>query len=195
MVEIRRRRSYNADWSAYLAWNLRVRLILFILAVAVSGVLSAQEIRIGYVDMKRLLDNAPQVMAGREALDVEFRPLNDQLMIDEEALLRLEQELAAATGLSVEQVNARQREIRNLQRSIERRREDLADDLNFRRNRQIKELGAEIEIAVQTVARREGYDLVLSSPVAYASATIDITEKVLAFLETDYELRSQRSGQ
>lgn len=172
-----------------------MRLILFILAVAVSGVLSAQEIRIGYVDMKRLLDNAPQVMAGREALDVEFRPLNDQLMIDEEALLRLEQELAAATGLSVEQVNARQREIRNLQRSIERRREDLADDLNFRRNRQIKELGAEIEIAVQTVARREGYDLVLSSPVAYASATIDITEKVLAFLETDYELRSQRSGQ
>jgi Skp family chaperone for outer membrane proteins len=40
-------------------------LVLFILAVAISGVLSAQEIRIGYVDMKRLLDNAPQVMAGR----------------------------------------------------------------------------------------------------------------------------------
>ena len=48
---------------------------------------------------------------------------------------------------------------------------------------------------MQTVARREGYDLVLSSPVAYASATIDITDKVLAFLETDYELRGQRAGQ
>ena len=172
-----------------------MRLLLFIVTVAISGLLQAQEIRIGYVDMKRLLDNAPQVMAGREALDLEFRPLNDQLMTDEETLLRLEQELAAASGLSIEQTNARQREIRNLRRSIERRREDLADDLNFRRNRQIKELGSEIEVAVQTVARREGYDLVLSSPVAYASATIDITDKVLAFLETDYELRGQRAGQ
>lgn len=172
-----------------------MRLVLFMLAIAVSGMLSSQEIRIGYVDMKRLLDNAPQVMAGREALDIEFRPLNDQLMADEETLLQLEQALAAAQSLSVEQVNARQREIRNLQRSIERRREDLADDLNFRRNRQIKELGSQIEVAVQSVARREGYDLVLSSPVAYASATIDITDKVLAFLETDYQLRSQRSGQ
>ena len=175
--------------------EIRVRLVLFILAFSISGMLQAQEIRIGYVDMKRLLDNAPQVMAGREALDIEFRPLNDQLVADEEALLRLEQGLAAASGLSVEQVNARQREIRNLSRSIERRREDLADDLNFRRNRQIKELGSEIEIAVQTVARREAYDLVLSSPVAYASAAIDITDKVLAFLETDYGLRSQRFGQ
>lgn len=172
-----------------------MRLVLFIIAFAISGVLKAQEVRIGYVDMKRLLDNAPQVMAGREALDLEFRPLNDQLMADEETLLQLEQELAAASGLSLEQINARQREIRNLRRSIERRREDLADDLNFRRNRQIKELGAEIELAVQTVARREGYDLVLSSPVAYASATIDITDKVLEFLQTDYELRSQRPRQ
>lgn len=164
------------------------------LAAMLSGALSAQDIRIGYVDMKRLLDNAPQVIARRAELDLEFRPINDELMADEERLLKLEQELAAGNGLTPEQVNARQREIRNLQRSIERRREDLADELNFRRNRQIKELGEEIEVAVQTVARREGYDLVLSSPVAYASETIDITDKVLDFLELDYELRSQRSG-
>jgi len=172
-----------------------VRLLFFILTMMLAGVVHAQEVRIGYVDMKRLLDNAPQVLAGREALDLEFRPLNDQLMADEAVLLQMEQDLASASGLSPEQLAAREREIRNLQRSIERRREDLADDLNFRRNRQIKELGEEIEIAVQTVARREGYDLVLSSPVAFASAKIDITDKVLDFLETDYELRSQRSGQ
>lgn len=171
-----------------------MRVLFFMLLAMLSCAVQAQDIRIGYVDMKRLLDNAPQVIAGRAELDLEFRPINDQLMADEERLLNLEQELASATGLTAEQVNARQREIRNLRRSIERRREDLADELNFRRNRQIKELGEEIEVAVQTVARREGYDLVLSSPVAYASEAIDITDEVLAFLEMDYELRSQRSG-
>ncbi|MDT8408314.1 MAG: OmpH family outer membrane protein [Wenzhouxiangellaceae bacterium] len=174
----------------------RVRFLVFISMLLMVGAASAQtDIRIGYVDMKRLLDNAPQVIAGRAQLDIEFRPLNDALMEDEARLLEMEQALASAMGLTAERINAREREIRNLQRSIERRREDLADDLNFRRNREIKDLGEEIELAVQTVARQEGYDLVLSSPVAYASETIDITADVLAFLELDYQRRSQRSGQ
>ncbi|MDX1625811.1 MAG: OmpH family outer membrane protein [Wenzhouxiangellaceae bacterium] len=172
------------------------RLFTWILLTALAGSAWGQaDVRIGYVDMKRLLDNAPQVIAGRAELDLEFRPRNEALLADEERLIEMEQELGSATGLSNEQVMAREREIRNLRRSIDRRREDLAEELNFRRNLEIKELGEEIEMAVQTVARQQGYDLVLSSPVAYASDTIDITDQVLDFLEVDYELRSQRSGQ
>ncbi|HMB38787.1 MAG TPA: OmpH family outer membrane protein [Wenzhouxiangellaceae bacterium] len=171
-----------------------MRASIFMLIMLLAGAAMAQDIRIGYVDMKRLLDNAPQVIAGRAELDIEFRPINDDLLADEARLLDMEQALANATGLASEQVAARQREIRNLDRSIERRREDLAEELNFRRNQQIKELGEEIEMAVQTVARREGYDLVLSSPVAYASEAINITDKVLSFLEMDYERRGQRAG-
>lgn len=171
-----------------------VRVSIFMLTMLLAGATMAQDIRIGYVDMKRLLDNAPQVIAGRAELDIEFRPINDDLLADEARLLGLEQDLASASNLTAEQAAARQREIRNLDRSIERRREDLAEELNFRRNQQIKELGEEIELAVQTVARREGYDLVLSSPVAYASETIDITDEVLSFLEMDYKRRGQRSG-
>ena len=105
-----------------------MRLLLLTLTMLLAGAVCAQEVRIGYVDMKRLLDNAPQVLAGREALDLEFRPLNNQLMADEAVLLQMEQDLAAASGLSREQLAAREREIRNLQRSIERRREEIPLD-------------------------------------------------------------------
>jgi len=162
---------------------------LILTMLIITGPLVRKDLRIGYVDMKRVLDNAPQVLEGRVALDLEFRPINDRLMSDEESLLELEQELAGSSGLTGERVASLQREIRNLHRSIERRREDLAEELNFRRNQQIKELGKEIELAVQTVAEREGFDLVLSSPVAYASDRIDITAQVLTFLETDYQRR------
>lgn len=170
-------------------------LMTILLMVMSMGIFAQADIRIGYVDMQRLLDNAPQVLAGRELLDAEFRPRNEALLADEEQLIQLEQSLAAATTLSNEDILEREREIRNLTRSIDRRREDLAEELNFRRNAEIKLLGEEIEIAVQTVARREGYDLVLSSPVAYASETIDITDQVLTFLEVDFELQGQRPGQ
>lgn len=172
-----------------------MRALLILVLLMLSGAAQAQEIRIGYVDMKRVLDNAPQVIEGRVALDLEFRPINDRLMTDEARLLDMEQELASGSGLSAERVTGLQREIRNLERSIERRREDLAEELNFRRNQQIKELGKEIELAVETVAEREGFDLVLSSPVAYASSRIDITAQVLTFLETDYQRRDPARAQ
>ncbi|MEX0914861.1 MAG: OmpH family outer membrane protein, partial [Wenzhouxiangellaceae bacterium] len=106
-----------------------MRVSIFMLMMFLAGSALAQDIRIGYVDMKRLLDNAPQVIAGRAELDIEFRPINDELLADEARLLSLEQELASASNLTAEQVADRQREIRNLDRSIARRREDLAEDL------------------------------------------------------------------
>ena len=173
---------------------MRTLTTLLLILMSMSA-LAQSDVRIGYVDMKRLLDNAPQVVAGREQLDLEFRPRNEALLSDEEQLLELEQALAAASDLTSDEIIEREREIRNLSRSIDRRREDLAEELNFRRNAEIQLLGEEIEIAVQTVAERDGYDLVLSSPVAYASDTIDLTDRVLEFLEVDFQLQGQRSAQ
>lgn len=178
-----------------LARTIALSIALSIAFMLAGPALGQADLRIGYVDMKRLLDNAPQVLAGRAELDIEFRPRNEALLADEERLVQMEQDLADSIGLSNEQILAREREIRNLRRSIDRRREDLAEELNFRRNAEIKSLGEEIELAVQTVAEREGYDLVLSSPVAFASRKIDITDQVLEFLEVDFELRSRREPQ
>src|SRR6056297_3322439 len=103
-----------------------VRASIFMLIMLLAGAAMAQDIRIGYVDMKRLLDNAPQVIAGRAELDIEFRPINDDLLADEARLLDMEQALANATGLASAQVAARQREIRTRDRSIERSRSRIS---------------------------------------------------------------------
>ena len=50
----------------------------------------AQSLRVGYVDMKRVLDNAPQVVAGREQLDQEFRSRSEAIEIDEFRVKTLE---------------------------------------------------------------------------------------------------------
>lgn len=166
---------------------MRIRLGIWLLLA--PGLLLAQETpKIGYVDMKRLLDNAPQVVASREQLDREFRPRNEAIIADESRLSRLEQELADAENLDEEERLDREREIRNLQRSIERRREDLREEFNFRRNAAAKSVKDEIDLAVQAVAREQGYDLVLSSPVVYASDAINITDQILEFLRGGYDL-------
>lgn len=169
----------------------RARLIAFGLLLLCSSAFG-QDLRIGYVDMKQLFDAAPQVVNARESLDQEFSPRNESLLADEGRLEQLEAELAGATNLTAEEQFEKEREIRNLQRSIERRREDLAEELRFRTNAEKKALEETIEIAVEQIAKAGDFDLILTSPVAYASDRIDVTDRVLQWLEDDF--RGQRAG-
>ncbi|HLR87115.1 MAG TPA: OmpH family outer membrane protein [Wenzhouxiangella sp.] len=168
------------------------RLCLLAASLVLAGLASAQDARIGYVDMKRLFDAAPQVVSARQALDDEFSPRNQLLLTDEARLQRLENELASSGDLDDEQRFETEREIRNLRRSIERRREDLAEELRFRTNAEKKALEKTIEVAVEQVAEEGGYDMILSSPVAWASDRIDITDEILEWLKEDFE-NEQRS--
>lgn len=172
----------------------RARWIVLGLLLVCSAA-AAQDLRIGYVDMKRLFDAAPQVVNAREALEQEFSPRNETLLADEARLERMEAELAESTGLSDEERFEMEREIRNLQRSIERRREDLTEELRFRTNAEKKALEETIDVAVNQIAEAGEFDLILTSPVAYASDRIDVTDRVLQWLEEDFRSQQSSGGQ
>jgi len=153
------------------------------LALAPTAV--AQDLRVGYVDMKRVLDNAPQVLAGRETLDVEFRSRSEAIEIDEFQAKTLEDRLAQGDMPSDNALQV-ERELRELRRSINRRKEDLRDELSFRRTEEVQKLEEEINLAVQEIAQRNGFDLILSSPVVYANPNLDITDLILEQLEVEF---------
>jgi outer membrane protein len=145
----------------------------------------AQQLRIAYVDMKQVLDSAPQVLAGRTTLDKEFRARNDAIEMDEFRAQTLEARLQQA-DLSSDSIFQLEREIRELHRNISRRKEDLRDELSFRRTEEVQRLEEEINVAVQEIALRNGFDLIISSPVVYASPDLDITDLILEQLEVEF---------
>lgn len=166
-------------------------LLYICLATAATAV--AQDSRIAYVDMKKILDNAPQVLAGRSRLDDEFRFRNEQVQQDEVRLEALRQQLTASTNPllpgTTQDPNQRRRveqEIRLLERSIERRKDELRQELQLRRNEEISRVEAEINQAIASIARERGYDLIVASPVVYASDRIDITDEILLYLQQEH---------
>lgn len=167
--------------------KLRLTALLapLLLCAALSGA-QAQSVRVGYVNMKEVLDNAPQVVAGREKLDQEFRPRNEAIEAEEARLDRLEQRLLNG-DLNEEDRAVLEREARELRRGVNRQREDLRDELSFRRTEEVQRLEDQINVAVQQIAREYGYDLVLSSPVVYASPALDITDLILQQLQAEYD--------
>lgn len=163
-----------------------VFLVVALLYCLVQASALADAARIGYVDMKRLFDAAPQVVAARQALDQEFRPRNESLIRDENRLEQMQRTLAQPDNLTGDQRLELEQDIRNLRRSIDRRREDLREELRFRTSTATKALEETIEVAVRQIAEELGYDLILTSPVAYAAPSVDITERILDWLADDF---------
>ena len=88
--------------------------------------------------------------------------------------------------MTAENTSQLEREIRELRRNITRRKEDLRDELSFRRTEEVQRLEEEINVAVKEIAQRNGFDLILSSPVVYANPDLDITDLILEQLEVEF---------
>lgn len=162
--------------------------------MAFAGVAHAQA-QIGYVDMKRLLDEAPQVSEGRSKLAREFESRNDELKVMERRLDSMEQRLVdESASLSEEQRINLEWEIRSLRREINTTRQQLSDDLNIRLNEELAQVDDQVEQAIRSIAREQGYDLVLSSPVEFASDRINLTDQVLQRLRERFQ-RGQSGDQ
>ncbi len=170
-----------------LSWSL----VCLVGLVCISSA-NAQDAKIGFVDMKRLFAEAPQVQLVRENLDREFRPRNEAVLADEARVAAMQGELSANESLTPSERQAMENDIRNLQRSVLRRREDLQEEIRFRTNSETNALEATIALAVDEVAKAGGYDLILTSPVAYASERVDITQQVLDWLAIDAGNSGQR---
>jgi len=171
-----------------------VFLSFLALPAAAPGQADLAATRVGYVEMKRLLEQAPQVVAGRERLDAEFRARNDELKADDGRLAALREKLRFDVTLDEEQTLRLEQEIRILERSIERRRNELRQELQLRRNEEIHKVEDDVNRAVATIAERSGYQLVVASPVVYASPAIDITDQVLEHLRQEFA-RDQAESQ
>lgn len=168
---------------------LPILLMLFMLVAPAA----AQQLRVGYVDMKRVLDNAPQVLAGREKLDLEFRPRNETIEFQERQVQAMDERLQM--GDLTEDARIRlDRELREMRRNVNRQKEDLRDELSFRRTEEVQKLEDQINLAVEEIARDNGYDLILSSPVVYADPSLDITQLILDQLRLEYEADKRESS-
>ena len=160
--------------------------ILLLLMMLVAAPATAQQLRVGYVDMKQVLDNAPQVLAGREKLDLEFRPRNEAIEFQERQVQAMDDRLQMG-DLAEDSRTRLDRELREMRRNVNRQKEDLLDELSFRRTEEVQKLEDQINQAVEEIARNNGYDLILSSPVVYADPSLHITQLILDQLRLEYE--------
>jgi len=162
--------------------------ILWWLACATAWLSAAHaaEVKVGFVDVPKILDTSPQAELARRAIEREFAPRDRKLLQEQKELRQLEDQLIRDRDImSAAERGRLEREIRTMKRELRRGQEEFRDDLNLRRNQELGKLQRKVITAIRALAKAEKYDLVISDGVLFAGARVDITDKVLAKLRQE----------
>lgn len=153
-------------------------------AFALAPAVALAQPKIGFVNTARLLEESPQARAAQTALEGEFLPRQRELASQQKALQEKEEKLKRDAAVMSEADRAKaERELRDGQRDLARRFNELQEDANLRRNEEFGKVQRSLLQEVQTYARANGFDLVVSDGVLFASPALDITAQVVAALK------------
>jgi outer membrane protein len=163
-----------------------VLAVALIAAVAVPA--SAQELKIGVVNIPALMQRAPQTKAAMDELQEEFAPRQREILAKQKEFEELGtkfQKDSAVMG-ETERRNM-EKELRDLQREVTRLQNEYQEDLNLRQNEEMSNLQVSLLQEIQGYASQQGYDLIVGDGVLFASGAVNITEDVLRAVESNFQ--------
>jgi outer membrane protein len=168
-----------------MKFGIRSGILLTLVLLGAPGLAAAQQVKIGFVNIARLISEAPQATAAMAALQEEFAPRQQELVAAQTAFKERQEQLQRDVEvMGPEERQNAERDLRKDERQLSRSLEELNEDANLRRNEELAKLQREILREVATYAREAGYDLVLGEGVFYASSAVDITAEVLDRLKS-----------
>jgi outer membrane protein len=165
-----------------------IRSVLIAASVALATLTTAgaqaQELRIGYVNGDRVLRDAAPAKAALAKLEAEFgkrdRELNETATRLKTTADRLEKD---APTLTESERGRRQRDLLDQDRDLQRRRREFQEDFAQRKNEETQVVLERANKAIKQIFEQEKYDLIVQDAV-FASARVDITDKVIRALNT-----------
>ncbi len=143
---------------------------------------SAQEFKIGIVNLDRIFREANSAKSAQTKLEQEFgkreKDLNDIASQLKTLSEKFERE---APTLAESQRATRQKQLVDQDRDFQRKRREFQEDLNARKNEELQQVIERANRVVKSLAEAEKYDLIVQEAV-YVNPKHDITDKVLKSL-------------
>lgn len=160
-------------------------LIVSLLAgmVAFGAVASETEVKVGFVNGQRVINESPQAAKAKKKLEKEFEK-RDQDLQKMAKQLQATQENLEKNGLTMSESDRRtkEREFNETNREFQRRQREFREDLNLRQNEEMASIYERVNRVIKQVAEAEKYDIILQEAV-YVGPKIDLTEKVIKALQ------------
>lgn len=159
-----------------------VKVFLTCLVCWASVSASAQEFKVGIVNLDRIFREANSAKAAQTKLEQEFSK-REKDITDVGAQLKTASDKfeREAPTLSETQRAARQKQLVDQDRDFQRKRREFQEDLTTRKNEELQSVIERANKVVKTLAETEKFDLIVQEAV-YVNPKHDITDKVLKLL-------------
>jgi len=162
----------------------------FLLAAVAMTALVAQisvaaQLKVGVMDTRSVMQRSPEMNRIKVRLQKQFKAQQTKIITANKALQedinKLKRDEAILT--TAQKVQVQERIIRN-KRDLERLQEDFKQDVSRAQQVEMKKYFEQLNKAVKSFAKAEGYDLILDkTAVPFSNDSVDVTSKLLAQLK------------
>jgi outer membrane protein len=162
---------------------MKNHFVAFVFGALVATGTLAGDFRIGIVDTERILRESAQALAAQKKIDKEFAVRDQEIKKLAGDIKDAQEEMDKdRSKLSDSSRRIKEREIANLNLQLQTRQREFREDLSLRQNEELAQILAKADKAIRTIAESEQYDVILQEAV-YRNPRVDITDKVLKYLE------------
>ena len=159
--------------------NIKIMAMLA-LALTLFPAVSIAQTKVGFVNLGKVIEKAPQGEAAAKKIEAEFSPRSNALRKKQKKIQGLEADLEKnALVMKASERAKKETEITKLQRSLKREADEFNEDINLRRNEKLKVLQKVVREAVNEVGKENKFDIILAEGVLHVSDKADITDLVL----------------
>ncbi|MCK4869912.1 MAG: OmpH family outer membrane protein [Gammaproteobacteria bacterium] len=161
------------------------RLLVLVAGVVLSTSVFAANMKIGILSVQEVLHKAPQVAALQTKLKNQFKPQQVKLVAAQKQLTAEMQKLNRDSAImKPADKKALQKKIIKGQRAFRQLQVGFQHDLTVAQNGAMKAVLNDIRSAVNKVAAKDHYNLILvKSAVAFNDSNLDITKQVISRLK------------
>lgn len=162
---------------------ISVIVCAFVALTAFVRVGAAAEVKIGYANLQRALNECVAGVKAKEALKEEAKKLEDVLNAKQEELKKLKDEITKKGSLwNKETREQKEQELNAKAQDFQRQYMQYNDDLNKKKVSTEAQIIEDLKSVVDEVAKKKGYTYVFEKSVGgllYAPADTDLTDEVI----------------
>jgi len=158
-------------------------IVLFLLALLVTSI-NAQTIKIGYIDVEKVITSLSQYQRDNNSLIQQFEPKKQQLLDLFRHIELLKKNLNTMDKSTNNENYQRELDnIRELELSFQDETELWQQQLNEKKYESLQKIEAMINLTIKEFAISENYDLILYQNAAFANDEVNITNQIISIIE------------
>lgn len=162
-------------------------LFAFVAAATIVPAANAADLKIGVVDLARLVTSSPQAKRARDNMQSKFSARREEMQSKQEAfksdVQRLKRDGQVMSDAAREKLEG---QIRDQQRRLKLLQDEYNDDVNQAEKKEMTSLRKDVRSVIDGFAKDKGYDLIVGDGILYASDKVDVTDEVLKRLKAKF---------